>query len=100
MHSQYYMLSKPIITKKTSIQKRKHKLTLEVSKFFNKIQIINFVNKIFNVRVLSVNIMNCRGKVKRIGRNKGKSKNRKKAILTLSKMSNINVFGKYIYQAK
>ena len=52
----------------------------------------NDVEKIFNVKVLSVNTINVKSKPKRIGKSSGKSSKRKKAIVTLNKKDKIDFF--------
>ena len=58
-----------------------------VKKSANKIEIRNAVEKLFGVQVAAVNTMNCKGKLKRMGRNEGYTPDRKKAIVTLKKDS-------------
>ena len=41
------------------------------------------VEKVFGVKVASVNTVTCKGKLKRMGRNAGYTPDRKKAIVTL-----------------
>ena len=58
-----------------------------------KTQVRNAVEEIFDVKVKSVNIMNVRGKDKRVGRYTGKTARRRKAIVTLTNDSNdIKIF--------
>ena len=45
------------------------------------------MEKLFGVQVAAVNTMNCKGKMKRMGRNEGYTPDRKKAIVTLQKDS-------------
>ena len=53
-----------------------------------KTQVRNAVEEIFDVKVKNVNIMNVRGKDKRVGRYTGKTARRRKAIVTLTNDSN------------
>ena len=58
-----------------------------------KTQVRNAVEEIFDVKVKNVNIMNVRGKDKRVGRYTGKTARRRKAIVTLTNDSNdIKIF--------
>ena len=58
-----------------------------------KTQVRNAVEEIFDVKVKRVNIMNVRGKDKRVGRYFGKTARRRKAIVTLTNDSNdIKIF--------
>ena len=54
-----------------------------VAKDANKTEIKLAVEKIFGVKVESVNTVTCKGKLKRMGRNQGYTPDRKKAIVTL-----------------
>ena len=51
------------------------------------------VEKMFDVKVEKVNIMNVKPKTKRMGRYVGKTKKRKKAIVKLKEGYEINLFG-------
>ena len=59
------------------------KYTFIVAKSANKTQIKLAVEKLFNVSVESVNTVNCKGKLKRMGRNQGYTPDYKKAIVQL-----------------
>ena len=60
----------------------------------NKIQIKDAVQKLFNVKVESVNTMVYRGKDRRMGRGYAKMQNWKKAIVTLAEGENIDFFAR------
>jgi ribosomal protein L23 len=47
---------------------------------------------IFNIKAISIKVINTHGKVKRIGRKFGKRKSIKKAIVTVSKEIDINEY--------
>lgn len=69
------------------------KYTFDVLLTATKTQVRNAVEKIFDVKVKNVNIMNVRGKDKRVGRYTGKTARRRKAIVTLTNDSNdIKIF--------
>lgn len=74
----------PLITEKSS---RNHlennSYTFKVSVNANKIEIKKAIEHVFNVKVLKVNTINQRGKVKRLGRYTGKRADWKKAIVKL-----------------
>ena len=57
----------------------------------NKIEIKDAVEKLFNVKVESVNTINVRPKKKRVGRYPGKTNKVKKAIVTLKEGSSIEL---------
>jgi len=89
----YRVIRKPLITEKSDAQKgRYNQLTFDVSKDTNKIEIKNSVEKLFKVKVLNVNTANIRGKPKRLGKNTGRRKDWKKAIVTLKPGDHIDFF--------
>ncbi len=59
----------------------------------NKEQIKRAVEQVFDVKVLRVNTMNRKGKVKRTGYKLGKRKHVKRAIVTLAEGDSIDLFG-------
>ena len=74
---------KPIVTEKSSSSLAEGKYTFKVAKKATKVEIANAVEKLFNVKVLNVNTMTVKGKVKRVGANSGKTPDWKKAIITI-----------------
>lgn len=94
MMTQYDILRKPVLSEKTNTLKDKSRqVTLEVLSAANKKQIKTAAQSVFGVKVQSVNTAVYRGKTKRIGKNVGKCSNWKKAVLTLSADSDLDVFG-------
>lgn len=87
MKTVYDVIRKPIITEKTMGIMENKKYTFEVAQDANKIEIKNAVEKIFGVKVASVNTMNVLGKYKRMGVHVGKRPDWKKAIVTLEEDS-------------
>lgn len=87
MKTIYDVIRKPIITEKTMGIMENKKYTFEVAQDANKIEIKNAVEKIFGVKVASVNTMNVLGKYKRMGVHVGKRPDWKKAIVTLKEDS-------------
>ena len=63
------------------------KYTFIVKKTANKMEIKLAVEKLFGVKVESVNTVNCKGKLKRMGRNEGYRPDYKKAIVQLKEDS-------------
>jgi large subunit ribosomal protein L23 len=59
----------------------------------NKTEIKQAIQEIFDVKVISVNTQTRQGKVKRTGWVKGKRKNMKRALVTLSEGQSIELFG-------
>ena len=70
----------------------KNQVVFEVLRDANKIQIKDAVQKLFNVKVESVNTMVYRGKDRRMGRGYAKMQNWKKAVVTLAEGENIDFF--------
>ena len=73
----------PIVTEKSSDGIAEGKYTFKVNKKATKVDIRNAVEKLFGVKVLTVNTMTVKGKEKRVGRNVGKTSDWKKAIVTI-----------------
>ena len=82
----------PIITEKsTDLAQNLNQITLSVDVKANTIEIKQAVEKLFNVKVESVNTINVRPKKKRVGRYPGKTSKVKKAIVTLKEGSSIEL---------
>ena len=77
------IIIKPIVTEKSSSDMQEGKYTFKVNKKATKVDIANAVEKLFEVKVLSVNTMSVKGKKRRQGRSIGKTSDWKKAIVTI-----------------
>lgn len=88
------VLRRPIaLTEKANrLRESANQVVFEVARDANKIQIKEAVQKLFNVKVKSVNTQVYRGKDRRMGRGYGKMQNWKKAIVTLKAGENIDFF--------
>ena len=88
------IIKRPVaLTEKASRIKADHnQVVFEVDRTANKIQIRSAVEALFGVKVLSVNTLVQRGKVKRMGRSVGKRHNWKKAVVTLRAGDDISFF--------
>ena len=76
----YQIILEPVITEKSTLLKEVNReICFAVNPKANKIQIKEAVEKLFNVKVESVKVMNKKGKTRRVGRNVGKKKDWKKA---------------------
>ena len=81
----YDVILKPVITEKSMEMLTQGKYTFKVAKDSNKIEIAKAVEALFpGVKVAKVNTINCRGVMKRMGRNEGRRSAFKKAIVTLT----------------
>jgi len=87
------VLKKPVLTEKSLSLLDENKYTFDVDVNANKIEIKHAVEKMFNVKVESVNVMNVRPKTKRVGRYTGKTNRRRKAIVKLAEGHKIDLFG-------
>ena len=78
----YDIILKPVITEKSMEMLTQGKYTFKVAKDSNKIEIAKAVEALFpGVKVAKVNTVNCRGVMKRMGRNEGYTPAWKKAPL-------------------
>lgn len=85
------IIKAPIITEKSSSLAANNVITFSVDTRANKTQIKQAVEKIFNVKVESVNTVNVKPKKKRVGRYVGKTNKVKKAIVKLKEGSSIEL---------
>ncbi len=87
------IILRPVITEKSTNLMDDKKYTFDVLLTATQTQFRNSVEEIVCVKVKNVNIMNVRGKDKRVGRYTGKTARRRKAIVTLTNDSNdIKIF--------
>ena len=63
----------PVVTEKSNDEIQMGKYTFKVNKKATKVDIKRAVEKLFEVKVLSVNTMTVKGKEKRVGRSVGKT---------------------------
>ena len=85
-------LVKPVISEKSTMVNALNKYVFEVSIDANKVEIKKAIQELYNVRPISINIINSAGKVVRSGRNYGQTKKVKKAIVTLKKGDSIKLY--------
>jgi len=86
------IIIKPIISEKSYDNVENGKYTFEVHPDAKKTEIRRAVENIFNVVVEKVNTMSVKGKIKKQGRTSGRTKNWKKAIVTLREGDRIEFF--------
>lgn len=87
MRTPYDVIIKPVISETSMDNAQVKKYTFKVVTNANKTEVKKAIEEIFEVQVDKVNIMNVRGKVKRMGKNVGKTAATKKAIVTLTEKS-------------
>ena len=86
------IIKEPIITEKTAtLAQDKNTIVFSVDPKANKTQIKQAVEKVFDVKVESVNTINATTKKKRVGRYVGRTNKRKKAIVKLAEGSSIEL---------
>lgn len=86
------IIKEPIITEKTAtLAQDKNTIVFSVDPKANKTQIKQAVEKVFDVKVESVNTINATTKKKRVGRYTGRTNKRKKAIVKLAEGSSIEL---------
>jgi len=83
---------RPIITERGNDSMSIGRYTFEVSIDSNKLQIKKAVEDLFKVNVVDVNTIIVKGKIRGIGRFKGKRKNWKKAVVSLREGDSIPLF--------
>ncbi|MDD8020876.1 MAG: 50S ribosomal protein L23 [Acidobacteriota bacterium] len=80
------IILRPLITEKvTRLKGMNHEVCFEVAPRANKIEVKRAVEELFKTNVESVTIVKLKGKVKRLGRSLGRTKDRKKAYVKLKK---------------
>ncbi len=88
------VIVKPVISEKSYGLLEEHKYTFIVAPHANKTEIKIAVEKVFGVKVVSVNTINRQGKRKRTRFGYGKRNDTRRAIVTLSAESKpIELFG-------
>jgi large subunit ribosomal protein L23 len=85
------IIKAPIVTEKTSDLAKKNTVVFSVDPKANKTEIKQAIEKIFNVKVESVNTINTYAKKKRVGRYAGRANKVKKAIVKLKEGSSIEL---------
>ena len=88
----YHVIQKPVITEKTSDDTaERNAYTFRVPRDANKTQIRSAVEALFDVSVRSVNTLQVKGKWRRRGRNVGRTRQWKKAMVVLADGQTIDV---------
>ncbi|AKP75157.1 MULTISPECIES: 50S ribosomal protein L23 [Priestia] len=82
------IIKRPVITERSTDLMAEKKYTFDVDVKANKTEVKDAIEKIFDVKVEKVNIMNYKGKFKRVGRYSGLTNRRRKAVVTLTQESN------------
>lgn len=90
----YKVLLAPHVSEKTATAaEMEGRHTFRIAKDASKLEVRKAVEKLFDVNVLSVQIVNVRGKTKRFGASEGKRSDWKKAIVRLAEGQDIDFMG-------
>lgn len=93
MRSPYEIILHPVITERSTDNARIGRYTFAVARDANKIEVKQAVEAIYRVNVLKVNVMNVRGKRRRVGRMPaGETASWRKAIVTVQPGQRIEAF--------
>jgi len=87
----YDIIVAPVITEKSTLASENNQVVFKVARHATKPQVKEAVERLFNVKVKAVNTLNRKGKLKRFRGIKGRQNNIKKAIVTLSEGSSIDI---------
>ena len=91
--NKYDLIKTPIITEKSTILGELGKYVFEVSPRASKSSVKKAIEEIFGTKVVSVNILNQKGKVKKFRGFLGRRADTKKAVVTLEKDQTIDLAG-------
>lgn len=87
------VLVQPLLTEKiTGLREKTNTVGFIVHPHANRVQIKQAVEALLKVKVEKVNVMNVRGKVKRLGRFSGKRSDWKKAFVTLKEGEKLEMY--------
>ena len=91
LNKSYKIILQPIVTEKATKLSEYNKVVFKVASKSNKNEIKGAVEKLFSVKVKSVNIINIKGKLKRFKGVLGKRNDIKKAVITLEEGNTIDI---------
>ena len=86
------VIIRPVVSEKSYAGLERNTYTFLVDPRANKTEIKEAIQQIWNVRVVSVNTLNRKGKVKRRRFTQGKRADQKRAIVTLAEGDAIEIF--------
>lgn len=86
------VIIKPIISEKTTELMEENKYVFQIARSANKLMVKQALKELFGVTAEKVNVMNVRGKNRRLRFRMGKRAAWKKAIVTLSAGDKIEIF--------
>ena len=86
------VIIEPVLTEKTNVLREQNKYVFRVDPRANKIQVIEAIKDLFDVHPVKCNIINVKGKPKRVRYRKGYTASWKKAVITLPESEKIALF--------
>ncbi|MBP3851952.1 MAG: 50S ribosomal protein L23 [Erysipelotrichaceae bacterium] len=88
------IIIRPVITEK-SMKKmaEENKVTFQVAKGVNKVEVRKAVEEAFKVKVVKVNMLNTKPQPKRMGRYAGMTQAEHRAVVTIAEGQSIDLFG-------
>jgi large subunit ribosomal protein L23 len=86
------VIVRPIVSEKSYAGLERNSYTFLVDPRANKTEIKEAIQRIWDVRVTSVNTLKRRGKVKRRGWTRGRRPDEKRAVVTLAEGDRIEIF--------
>ena len=102
MNDAYSIVVRPVVTEKTNLLREKtanrktgeqlNQYVFEVAPHANKYQIRKAVEKIFDVKVVSVKTSVVRGKLRRVRNRAGRTKTWKKAVVRLAPGNQLQLY--------
>jgi len=93
MSREHNIIIKPVITEKTTIDREmNNRYTFEVAIDATKNEIKKAIEKLFEVKVIDVTLLNKKGKMKRVRYKAGKTATVKRAMVKLEKDNIIKFF--------
>lgn len=87
------VLIRPLLTEKiTGLREKTNTVGFVVHRDANRIQIRQAIETLLKVKVDKINVMNIRGKIKRLGRFSGRRSDWKKALVTLKEGEKLEMY--------
>jgi large subunit ribosomal protein L23 len=91
LNKAYQVIQNPLVTEKSTQQSEFNKMVFSVPVNATKLEVKSSIEKIFSVKVKTVNTILLKGKVKRFKGVLGRRSNTKKAIVTLAPGNTIDL---------
>jgi large subunit ribosomal protein L23 len=89
----HWILVQPLLTEKiTGLREKNNTVGFVVHPEANRVQVKQAVESLLKVKVEKVNLMNVRGKMKRLGRFSGRRSDWKKAFVTLKEGEKLEMY--------